>query len=174
MPAPLLQTHRATTHQAPGGGLTGAVRRDHGWCCFSIKQSKTQRPATTGHHHASSHPPSAPSGQGTAYPGKFGKSLGASTVASPACHLPHTPGSGHQFPPTCFFSTIRQIHESKCVGPRCPSLLFLFICPVAPATTYQHIANCRQPTGHLLVSAPGQLPDVGMEGHVLHGRLEVV
>lgn len=95
-----------------------------GWFCFSRKQSKTQTPATTGHHHASSHPPSAPSGQSTAYPGKFGKSLGASIVALPAWHVPHTPGSGHQFPPTRFFSTIRQTHESKCIRPRCHLCFF--------------------------------------------------
>lgn len=121
-----------------------------GWFCLSRKQSKTQTPATTGHHHSSSHPPSGPSGQGTVHPGKFGKSLGASTVASPAWHLPNTPGSGHWFPPTSFLSAIRQTQESKCFGLRCPSLLFLLICPVASSNTDQHtqavLTACRSLT----------------------------
>lgn len=35
--------------------------------------------------------------------------------------------------------------------------------------------GCRPlPSGRLLVGPSGQLPDVGVEGHVLHGRLQVI
>lgn len=106
-----------------------------------------------------------------------------------ASEVPQAPPSGRHRPgiyPTLGrapvsthrpFSTVRAKvtnSNASCSDPALPSLLSIAR-PVGSAIRVRHKTQTSlRRSGCLLVSPSGQLSDVGVEGHVLHGRFQVV
>lgn len=182
LPAQPPQAHEAQRGTMPGlhpgcgwytGGLgheaDGAVRYDLRGFSFPKKQRKG---ADSSHNQPPSclisfsylHRPR--SCRGTAYLGE-------------ASEVPQAPPSGHHQPGN--YLTLGTVDDSRapspptCPAPRPQPSLFSVTCSVASAKLVRHKTQTSlRRSGCLLVSPSGQLSDVGVEGHVLHGRFEMV